>query len=158
MAIERKLKQGSLVNLLLLLYWLPAMIIDFVIQLPTVDGVYIYTDYLTNWAQIMILVHLIKSISMTAMDLEYQGLSESLILLRDRVTHMAILFTILVTLNFVVFHSLMNDKIPLWTLQNIHEYLMNIIVMFISVLSLNSHFQKQDVWLGESKFLKHLSK
>ena len=153
MAIQRELKKRSLVNLLLLLYWLPALIVDFVIQLPTTVGVHIYTDFMTNWGQVMVLVHLITSISITATDVEYLGLSESLLLLRDRVTHMAMLFSMLITMNFVafhfvIFHGLMNDE---WTLRNIHEYLVNIIVMFISVVSLKSHFRKRDVWLGKSK-------
>ena len=144
MKIERRLGTRLIVNLVLLAYWFPALIADTVIQCQKVDGVYIFTDYSTNWCSVLILVHLITAIVITAMDLKYNGATETLILIRNRVTHMTIIGSISVTLNWFTF------SVSKWTLQSTHEHLVNTIVMSISVLSLNSHFRKRDFWLGES--------
>ena len=139
-----------IVNLLLLAYWFPALIADTVIQCPTHDGVHIFTDYASNWCQVLILVHLVTAVAISAMDLKYHGVSEMLILLRNRVTHMAMLISIISTLNFVLLQiGLYTWNVSRWTLQAIHEHLMNTVVMLISVFSLNSHFRKRDFWLGE---------
>ena len=82
------------------------------------------------------------------MDLKYNGVTQGLILLRNRVTHVAMLVSISITLNFVVLQIGLY-KASKWTLQTIHEHLVNSIVMLISVLSLNSHFRKRDFWLGK---------
>ena len=148
MIIERRLRTRLKVNLVLLAYWFPALVADIVIQCPTVDGLHIFTDYATNWGLILIFVHLIIAIAITAMNMKHNGVTERLTLLRNRVTHVAMLVTILVTLNFVILQMGLY-KASKWTLQNIHEHLMNSIVMLISVISLNSHFRMRDIWLGK---------
>ena len=159
MEIERGLGKTLIVNLVLLAYWFPALI---------ADTVHIFTDYATNWCHVLILLDLIAVIAITAMDMEYNGVTEMLILLRDRVTHVAIvvaaipvaaivvaatvvaaiLVSILITLDFVVL-QIGIYRVSKWTLQAIHEHLMNSIVMLISVFSLNSHFRRRDFWLGK---------
>merc|ERR1712189_54409 len=52
------------VNLCLLVYWLPAYIIDFGAQFPTFNGIHIFTDFLSNWGQTVILGHLLFSLKM----------------------------------------------------------------------------------------------
>ena len=79
MKIERRLGTRLIVNLVLLAYWFPALIADTVIQCQKVDGVYIFTDYSTNWCSVLILVHLITATAITAMDLKYNGITETLI-------------------------------------------------------------------------------
>ena len=148
MKIESRLGKTLILHLVLLAYWFPALIVDTVIQCPTVDGVHIVTDYGTNWCQILVLVHLITAITITAMDIKYHGVTEKLILLRNRVTNVAIVISIVLTLSFVVL-QIGIYKASKWTLQAIHEHLMNSIVMLISVFSLNSHFRKRDFWLGK---------
>ena len=155
MKIERRLRKRLIVNLLLLAYWFPALIADTVIQCPTVDGVHIFTDYATNWCLVLILVHLVTAIAITTMDLKYHGVNEMLILLRNRVTHVVMLISTMITLNFVVL-KIGLYKVSRWTLQTIHEHLMNTIVMLISVFSLNSHFRKRDFWLGESQWFSEV--
>ena len=149
MKIER-LGKTLILHLVLLAYWFPALIADTVIQCPTVDGVHIFTDYATNWCQVLILLHLITAIAITAtsMDMEYKGVTEMLIPLRNKVTHVAMLVSISITLNYVVLQIGLY-KASKWTLQTIHEHLVNSIVMLISVFSLNSHFRKRDFWLGK---------
>ena len=153
MKIERRLRTRLIVNLVLLAYWFPALIADTVIQCQTeyirsvADG-HIFTDYATNWCSVLILVHLITAITITAMDMKNHGVTELLILLRNRVSHMAMVNSILITLSWVVLQVGLY-KVSKWTLQNIHEHLMNSIVMLISVFSLNSHFRKRDFWLGK---------
>ena len=93
-------------------------------------------------------VHLIIALTITAMNMKHDGVTERLTLLRNRVTHVAMLVTILVTLNFVILQMGLY-KASKWTLQNIHEHLVNSIVMLISVFSLNSHFPMRDIWLGK---------
>ena len=102
MISERRLGTKLKVNLVLLAYWFPALVADIVIQCPTVDGLHIFTDYATNWGLILILVHLITAITITAMNMKHDGVTERFTLLRNRVTHVAMLVTILVTLNFVI--------------------------------------------------------
>jgi len=94
MKIERRLRTILIVNLVLLAYWFPALIADTVIQFQTeyvqeygTDG-HIFMDYVTNWCSVLILVHLITVIAITAMDLKYNGVTDMLILIRNRVTHM----------------------------------------------------------------------
>ena len=41
-----------------------AYIIDFGAQFPTFDGVHIFTDFLSNWGQTIILGHLLFSLKM----------------------------------------------------------------------------------------------
>ena len=151
MIIERKLETRFIVNLVLLAYWFPALIADTVIQFQTeyvqeygTDG-HIYTDYVTNWCSVLILVHLITVIAITAMDLKYNGVTDMLILLRNRLTHISMIGSISVTLNWFIF------SVFKWTLQSFHEHCLNSIVMLISVFSLNSHFRKRDFWVGESQ-------
>ena len=154
MKTESTLGKALIVHLVLLAYWFPALIADTVIQFSTCwkyDGTcHIYTDYATNWGQALISVHLITSIAITAMDMKYNGVTEMLIHLRNRVAHVAMLFSILLTLDFVVLQSESGIyKVSKWTLQHVHEHLMNSIVMLISVFSLNCHFRKRDFWLGK---------
>ena len=154
MKMERKLRARLIVHLVLLVYWFPTLIADTVIQFQTeyvqeygTDG-HIFTDYATNWCSVLILVHLITAITITAMDMKNQGVTELLILLRNRVTNVAMVMSLLITLNFAVLQVGLY-KVSKWTLQYTHEHLMNSIVMLISVFSLNSHFRKRDFWLGK---------
>ena len=48
----------------LLVYWLPAYIYDYWLQFPSYDGVHVFSDFLSNWGQTMILLHLLFSLFM----------------------------------------------------------------------------------------------
>merc|ERR1719394_1285289 len=57
--LETPIETRINVNLCLLVYWLPAYIIDFGAQFPTFNGIHIFTDFLSNWGQTVILGHLL---------------------------------------------------------------------------------------------------
>ena len=75
-----------------------------------------------NWGLILVLVHLITAITITAMEMKHHGVSEILTLLRNRITHAAMLVTISITLNFVILQIRLY-KASKWTLQTIHEHI-----------------------------------
>merc|ERR1712003_529233 len=58
--LETPIETRINVNLCLLVYWLPAYIIDFGAQFPTFNGIHIFTDFLSNWGQTVILGHLLS--------------------------------------------------------------------------------------------------
>jgi len=55
------------VNFMLLMYWVPAYFFDLSTQFPTYNGTHIFTDFLSNWGQSIILLYLISSIIMDVM-------------------------------------------------------------------------------------------
>ena len=75
-ALEEKRKEERLqtfreqrlnVNFMLLMYWVPAYFFDLSTQFPTYNGTHIFTDFLSNWGQSVILIYLIASIIMDVM-------------------------------------------------------------------------------------------
>merc|ERR1711868_273006 len=62
--LKKQLETPINVNFCLLVYWLPAYIIDLSAQFPTYNGTHIFTDFLSNWGQTVILFHLVFSLSM----------------------------------------------------------------------------------------------
>jgi len=62
--LETPIETRINVNFCLLVYWLPAYIIDLSAQFPTYNGTHIFTDFLSNWGQTVILFHLVFSLSM----------------------------------------------------------------------------------------------
>merc|ERR1712035_24538 len=62
--LETPIETRINVNFCLLVYWLPAYVIDLSSQFPTFNGTHIFTDFLSNWGQTVILFHLIFSLSM----------------------------------------------------------------------------------------------
>ena len=64
-----KQKQRNIINTILLVYWLPAVIVD--LTYPTRDEYKIITNYLPNWSQILILFHLIMNIWFDSMHFDF---------------------------------------------------------------------------------------
>ena len=139
-----KIKQRLFVNSLLLLYWLPALLLDWMEQYPTYDGKHYFSDYLSNWGQLLILIHLSISICNDLGQAKCQlELGKKNIQLANKIAQLAMGQSVLNSFNFFIL------SLGEWNWQNIHEHAMNIVVIFISFYSSNSYFRKRDIWLGK---------
>lgn len=127
------------VNLCLLIYWLPAYIIDFGAQFPTFDGIHIFTDFLSNWGQTIILGHLIFSLSM---DLGSDDFRAKYKKVYNKYVQIAMAQSIIVC---ALFWGLVGGEL---TLQNVHEHVMNVLVMLISYTVSEVRFRKRDLWMA----------
>jgi len=137
--LETPIETRINVNFALLIYWLPAYIIDFGAQYPTFNGTHIFTDFLSNWGQTVILFHLIFSL---AMDLGSNDFKTSYKPVYNRVVQIAMAQSIIVCL---LFWGLVGGG---FSLQNVHEHIMNVIVMLISYTVSEVRFRKRDLWLA----------
>ena len=148
---NKKLKQRIFINSFLLLYWLPALLLDWRQQFPTYDGIHYFSDYLSNWGQLLILIHLSIAIRN---DLGQETCDSELrrrhFQLTNKIAQLAMGQSVLNSFNFVIL------SLGEWNWQNIHEHAMNIAVMAISFYFSDYHFQKRDVWLGKRIFLDDL--
>ena len=75
------------VNLVLMIYWLPAFIIDWTQQYPTYNGIHYFTDYLSNLGQILILAHLLTSIYNSWLQRKGQ-LSKTMFQIENKITQL----------------------------------------------------------------------
>ena len=141
---NEKIKQRLFVNSLLLLYWLPALLIDWRKQYPTYDGIHYFSDYLSNWGQFLILIHLSISIRNDLGQAKCQlELGKGNLQLANKIAQLAMGQSVLNSFNFVIL------SLGEWNRQNIHEHAMNIVVMVISFYFSDSYFRKRDIWLGK---------
>jgi len=124
------------VNFMLLLYWLPAYCIDFSKQFPTYDGVHIFTDFLSNWGQTIILAHLIFSIVMDLMTDEDRKKFKKF---HNDFTQIAVVQAYIVS---ALFWGLIGAKYD-W--QSLHEHAMNLVVMMTSYFVSEVRFRKRDL-------------
>ena len=122
-----------------------AVMIDWLSQYPTYDGVHIFTDYLSNLGQILILIHLILSSWVDTNRLRFKNrnilTTNNTLGLRNKIIQLAIGQSVLNSLNFVIL------SLGKWNLQNIHEHFMNICVMSFSYTISDVRFRKRDVLL-----------
>ena len=132
---ETKLKQRIIINTILLVYWLPAVIID--LTDPTRDEYKIITNYLPNWGQILILFHLIMTIWFDSMfyDLdtskgELNARYSHFKIIKNQISQITIDFSVLVSLNFIILHVFI-FKLEV-TSHHIHENFNTLIIIFIS--------------------------
>ena len=133
------------VDMLLLVYWLPAFILDWIYQYPTYDGIHYFSDYLSNWGQFLVLIHLSMSIYNNWFQWKFQRkLTKRNFQLENKIAQLAMGQSVLNSLNFVIL------SLGEWTWQNIHEHFMNLIVMTISFHVSGFSFRKRDVWLGKN--------
>ena len=141
---NEKIKQRLFVNLLLLIYWLPALLLDWMEQYPTYDGIHYFSDYLSNWGQLLILIHLSISICNDLGQAKCQlELGKGNFQLANKIAQLAMGQSVLNSFNFVIL------SLGEWKWQNIHEHAMNIVVISISFYFSDSYFRKRDIWLGK---------
>ena len=141
---NERIKQRLFVNFLLLLYWLPALLLDWRKQCPTYDGIHYFSDYLSNWGQLLILIHLIMTIRNYWVQANHHSkLSKRNFQPANKISQLAMSQAVLNSLNFVIL------SLGEWNWQNIHEHAINIVVMVISFYFSDFHFRKRDVWLGK---------
>lgn len=133
-------KQRVIVNSILLVYWLPAVIYDLV--RTKIYEYKIITGSLSNWGQILILLHLVISIWFDIIYFDEQTIQKSkndyslnrsysrFKILKDQISHIAIDISILVSLNFVIFHlGIFKREI---TSENIQGNFNTLIILLIS--------------------------
>ena len=135
-----KLKQRIIINTILLVYWLPAVIVD--VTYPTRDEYKIITNYLPNWNQILILLHLIIAVWFDSMHIDFETsknfetenvLNETYScfkIMKNQIAQITIDISVLVSLNFIILH-LCYFKLEL-TSHKIHENFNTLIIIFIS--------------------------
>jgi len=121
--LETPIETRINVNLCLLVYWLPAYIIDFGAQFPTFNGIHIFTDFLSNWGQTVILGHLLFSLKM---DLGGDDFRKKWKKVYNKYVQIAMAQSIIVC---ALFWGLVGGEL---SLQNVHEHVMNVLVMLIS--------------------------
>lgn len=139
--LETPIETRINVNFCLLIYWLPAYLIDLGSQYPTYNGTHIFTDFLSNWGQTVILFHLIFSLSM---DLSGEEFRKKWKRIYNKVVQIAVAQSIIVC---ALFWGL---QIGSLTFQNFHEHVMNFVVMIISYTVSEVRFRKRDLgfaWL-----------
>ena len=129
-----KQKQRNIINTILLVYWLPAVIVDLTYK--------IITNYLPNWSQILILFHLIMNIWFDSMHFDFDTsknfktdgvLNERnsyLKIMKNHIAQITIDISVLTSLNFIILH-LCYFKLEL-TSHKIHENFNTLIIIFIS--------------------------
>ena len=148
---NKKINQRIFINSFLLLYWLPALLLDWRQQFPTYDGIHYFSDYLSNWGQLLILIHLSiairKDLSQATCQFE---LGKGNLHWANKIAQLAMGQSVLNSFKFVIL------SLGEWNWQNIHEHVMNIVVMTISFYFSDSHFRKRDVWLGKRIFMDDL--
>ena len=117
-----------------------AYIIDLSAQFPTYNGTHIFTDFLSNWGQTVILFHLIFSLSM---DLSGEDFRKKWKKVYNKTVQIAMAQSIIVC---VLFWGLVGGE---WNLQNVHEHIMNFVVMIISYTVSEVRFRRRDLCLGK---------
>jgi len=137
--LETPIETRINVNFCLLVYWLPAYIIDLSAQFPTYNGTHIFTDFLSNWGQTVILFHLIFSLSM---DLSGEDFRKKWKKVYNKTVQIAMAQSIIVC---VLFWGLVGGE---WNLQNVHEHIMNFVVMIISYTVSEVRFRRRDLCLA----------
>ena len=135
-----KQKQRIIINTIMLVYWLPAVIVD--LTYPTRAEYKISTNYLPDWSQILILFHLIMNIWFDSMHFDFDAsknfkpegiLNETYLcfkIVKDQIAQITIDISVLVSLNFIILH-LCNFTLEL-TSHLIHENFNTLIIIFIS--------------------------
>merc|ERR1719394_1758525 len=111
--LETPIETRINVNLCLLVYWLPAYIIDFGAQFPTFNGIHIFNDFRLKWKKVY-----------------------------NKYVQIAMAQAIIVS---CLFWGLVGGEI---SLQNVHEHVMNVIVMLISYTVSEVRFRKRDLWMA----------
>merc|ERR1739848_673238 len=124
------------VNFMLLLYWVPAYFFDLSTQLHTYNGTHIYTDFLSNWGQSIILLYLIASIFMDIMPDEDRKIYKKM---HNNFTQIATVQAFIVS---ALFWGLIDAEIDF---QALHEHAMNCVVMLISYFVSEVRFRKRDL-------------
>jgi len=137
--LETPIETRINVNLCLLVYWLPAYIIDFGAQFPTFNGIHIFTDFLSNWGQTVILGHLLFSLKM---DLGGDDFRKKWKKVYNKYVQIAMAQSIIVC---ALFWGLVGGEL---SLQNVHEHVMNVLVMLISYTVSEVRFRKRDLWMA----------
>ena len=117
-----------------------AYIIDLSAQFPTYNGTHIFTDFLSNWGQTVILFHLVFSLSM---DLSGEDFRKKWKKVYNKTVQIAMAQSIIVC---VLFWGLVGGE---WNLQNVHEHIMNFVVMIISYTVSEVRFRRRDLCLGK---------
>jgi len=135
-----KQKQRIIINTIMLVYWLPAVIVD--LTYPTRAEYKISTNYLPDWSQILILFHLIMNIWFDSMHFDFDAsknfkpegiLNETYLcfkIVKDQIAQITIDISVLVSLNFIILH-LCNFTLEL-TSHHVHENFNTLIIIFIS--------------------------
>lgn len=131
---EQRLK----VNFLLLVYWFPAYIYDYWLQFPSFDGVHVFSDFLSNWGQTIILLHLIFSL---IMDLVPDEDRAALKKYHNKFTQIAVVQAFIVS---ALFWGLLGDRFD-W--QSIHEHAINVLVIMTSYFVSEVRFRKRDCFI-----------
>jgi hypothetical protein len=124
------------VNFMLLLYWIPAYVIDISSQFPTYDGVHIFSDYLSNWGQSIILVYLVASIFMDLMPDEDRKIYKNM---HNKFTQITVVQAYIVS---ALYWGLIEPK---WDFSGMHEHAMNLVVVMISYFVSEVRFRKRDL-------------
>lgn len=144
-ALEEKRKEERLqtfreqrlnVNFMLLMYWVPAYFFDLSTQFPTYNGTHIFTDFLSNWGQSVILIYLIASIIMDVMPDEDRKEWKKKY---NDFTQIAVVQAYIVS---ALFWGLIGAK---YDFQSLHEHLMNVVVVMVSYFVSEVRFRKRDL-------------
>jgi len=138
--LETPIETRINVNFCLLVYWLPAYVIDLSSQFPTYNGTHIFTDFLSNWGQTVILFHLVFSLSM---DLSGEDFRKKWKKVYNKTVQIAMAQSIIVC---VLFWGLVGGEC---NFQNFHEHVMNFVVMIISYTVSEVRFRRRDLCLGK---------
>lgn len=124
------------VNFMLLLYWIPAYVIDLSSQFPTYNGVHIFTDFLSNWGQSIILVYLIASVFMDLMPDEDRKYYKKIY---NTFTQITVVQAFIVS---ALFWGLIGAR---YDFQSLHEHAMNLVVVMMSYFVSEVQFRKRDL-------------
>jgi len=125
------------VNFMLLLYWIPAYVIDLSFQFPTYNGVHLFTDFLSNWGQTVILIYLISSVFMDLMPDEDRKYYKKM---HNKFTQLTVVQAYIVS---ALFWGLIGAK---YDFQSLHEHAMNMVVVMISYFVSEVQFRKRDLF------------
>merc|ERR1712223_822392 len=134
--LETPIETRINVNFCLLVYWLPAYVIDLSSQFPTYNGTHIFTDFLSNWGQSIILLYLISSIIMDVMPDEDRREWKKRY---NDFTQIAVVQAYIVS---ALFWGLIGAK---YDFQSLHEHLMNVVVVMVSYFVSEVRFRKRDL-------------
>ena len=105
-------------------------------QFPTYDGVHLFTDFLSNWGQTMILIYLISSIFMDLMPDEDRRIYKNM---HNKFTQITVVQAYIVS---ALYWGLIE---PTYDFQMMHEHAMNVVVVMISYFVSEVRFRKRDL-------------